>query len=101
MHFWLEFLPLVIYLLLIIILVIGIILGVKTIITLDKIEKVVDDVKEKVATLNGFFHIIDYTTDKIALATDKVVDAVAGVFSKVLFSKKKKNKKIEKEDENE
>lgn len=56
-------------------------------------EKVVDDVNEKVQTLNGFFHIIDYTTDKIALATDKVVEGITGFVSKMLFSKKKKKEK--------
>lgn len=99
MSFWLDFLPIIIYILLIIILIIGIILGVKSIITLEKLEKVVDDINEKVKTLNGFFHIIDYTTDKIAIVTDKIVDSVSGVFKKLLFSKKKK-KEIE-EEENE
>ncbi len=99
MNFWLEFLPIIIYILLIIILVIGIILGVKSIITLNKVEKVVDDVNEKFQTLNGFFHIIDYTTDKIALVTDKAVEGITSLFSKLLF-KKKKNK-IEKDEENE
>lgn len=93
MSFLLDFLPIIIYILLIIILIIGIILGVKTIITLEKIEKIVDNVNEKVQTLNGFFHIIDYTTDKIAIATDKVVDGISGLFKKLLFSKKKKDKK--------
>ena len=44
MEFWLTFLPLVIYILLIILLTIGIILGIKTIITMNKVEKVVDNV---------------------------------------------------------
>lgn len=97
MDFWLDFLPLIIYILLIIFLIIGIILGIKFIITLDKIEKVVKDVNDKVQTLNGFFHIIDYTTDKIALITDKVVDGIASIFHKIKFNRKKK--KIEKESE--
>ena len=100
MQFWLDFLPLIIYILLIIILLVGIILGIRLIMTLNKVEKFVDDVKDKVETLNGFFHIIDYTTDKIALATDKVVDAIAGFVSKIIFNKKK-NKKLEKDEENE
>ena len=100
MSFWLDFLPLIIYILLIIFLIIGIILGIKLIITLNKVEKVVEDVNDKVQSLNGFFHIIDYTTDKIALATDKVVDGIATIFHKLVSSKKKK--KIKKEsDENE
>ena len=40
MEFWLSFLPIVIYLLLIALLTIGIILGIKTIITMNKLEKV-------------------------------------------------------------
>ncbi len=99
MEFWLDFLPLVIYFLLIIFLIVGIILGIKFIMTLNKVEKVVDDVNDKVQTLNGFFHIIDYTTDKIALATDKVVDGIVSLFNKMI---KRKKKKIKKEsDENE
>ena len=93
MSFWLDFLPIVIYILLIFFLIIGIILGIKFIITLNKLEKVVEDVNDKVQTLNGFFHIIDYTTDKIALATDKVVDGVASLFNKIIKGKKKKIKK--------
>ncbi len=92
MSFWLDFLPLVIYILLIIILIVGIILCIKLIITLDKVEKVVMDVNKKVQTLNGFFHVIDYTTDKIALATDKIVESVVGFFNKLLFKNKKGKK---------
>ena len=46
MSFLLEFLPIIIYILLIIILIIGIILAIKCLITLDKVEKVVDNVDE-------------------------------------------------------
>lgn len=91
MDFWLSFLPIVIYLLLIILLVIGIILGVKTIITMNKLEKVVDNVNEKVESLNSIFSIIDFTTDKIASFTDKVVELAGGLFSKILFRKKRKD----------
>lgn len=101
MSFLLDFLPIVIYILLIIFLIIGIILGIKFIIMLDKVEKVVEDVNDKVQTLNGFFHIIDYTTDKIALATDKVVDGISSIFHKIMFSKKKKKLKKESDDDNE
>ena len=92
MEFWLTFLPIVIYILLIILLVVGIVLGIKTIITMNKVEKVVDNVNEKVESLNSIFNIIDFTTDKIALFTDKVVDIASSIFGKLLF-----RKKIEKE----
>lgn len=98
MDFWLSFLPIVIYILLIVLLIIGIILGIKSIITINKVEKVVDDVNEKVESLNGLFQIVDFTTDKLVSITDKVIDGISTLASR-LFLKKKKNKK--EEDENE
>lgn len=92
MDFWLSFLPIIIYILLIIILIIGIILGIKGVITLKKVEKVVDDVNEKVESLNGLFHIVDFTTDKIVSISDKVVDGLSAVASKLFFRKKKNGK---------
>lgn len=93
MDFWLSFLPIIIYILLIILLVIGIILGIKSVITIKKVEKVVDDVNEKVESLNGLFQIVDFTTDKIATLTDKVVDGVGAIANKLFFRKKKKGEK--------
>lgn len=87
------FLPIIIYILLIIILIIGIILGVKSIKTITKVEKVVDDVNDKVQSLNGFFNLIDYTTDKLVSVTDRVVDGISGVIGKLFFKKKKKVRK--------
>ena len=72
MSFLAEFLPIVIYVLLIIVLLIGIILAIKFLITLEKIDRVVDNVNDKVRALDGLFHIIDTTTDRIVLVTDKV-----------------------------
>lgn len=96
MDFLLQFLPIIIYILLIIILVIGIILGIKSIITLNKVEKVVEDVNDKVQSLNSVFSIIDFTTDKLALITDKVVEYISMIFTRLFTSKKRKG-----EDENE
>ena len=95
MDFWLSFLPIIIYILLIILLVIGIILGIKSISTIKKVEKVVDDVNEKVESLNGLFQIIDFTTDKIVSLTDKVIDGVSSLASKIFFKKKVKRKKVD------
>ena len=57
-----EFLPIVLYILGSILLVVLIILGVKLIITMNKIENVVDDINTKVKTLDGFFSVIDFTS---------------------------------------
>jgi len=85
------YLPLVVYILLIVILVVGIVIGLKTIKTLDKLDRVVDDVQKKVSSLNGIFSIIDVTTDKLVSFTDKIVDTASNVIKKIF---NKKNKKV-------
>lgn len=86
-----TFLPIVIYFLLIILLIIGIILGIRSIQTLNKVDKVVEDVNDKVQSLNGFFNIIDFTTDKIVSVTDKVVEGISGLIGHVFKKKHTKN----------
>jgi uncharacterized protein YoxC len=76
-------LPIIIYFLLIILIIIGIILGIRAIQTLNKVDRVVDDVNDKVQSLNGFFNIIDFTTDKIVSITDKVVEGISGLIGNV------------------
>lgn len=88
------FLPIVINLLLIILLIVCIILGVRLIKTINKVDRVVEDVNDKVQSLNGLFSIIDFTTDKIVSITDMVTDGISGLIGR-FFSKK--SKKIESE----
>lgn len=82
-----EFLPILLYILGSILLVVLIILGIKLIITMNKIEIVVDDITKKVKSLDGLFSIIDMTTDKLAMLSDKVVDGVS-LFIKKVFRRK-------------
>ena len=82
----------IIYILLIGLLVIGIILGVKAIITIDKVEKIVDSVKSKVNTLTGAFTLIDTITDKLAIFTDNIVDNTTSFIGRLLLKKKRKKK---------
>ena len=62
-----------------------------------KVEKVVDNVNEKVESLNNVFNLIDFTTDKLAAFTDRIVDIVGTIFSKLLFKKKRKKDDYEEE----
>ena len=62
----------------------------KTIITMNKLERVIDNVNSKVESLNSIFNFIDFTTDKIASFTDKVVDAAGNLFGKLLFARNRK-----------
>ena len=49
--------------------------------------------------LDGLFHIIDTTTDKIVLVTDKVVEGITSTVANLFSSKKKNKKEITKKDE--
>ena len=91
-----EFLPLLLYVLGSILFVVLIILGIKLIITMNKIEIVVDDITKKVKSLDGFFSIIDMTTDKLAMLSDRVVDTVS-LFIKKFFKRKENEIKNEQE----
>ena len=77
-----------------ILLVVLIILGIKLIITMNKINLVVDDINGKVKSLDGLFSIIDMTTDKLALLSDRMVDGVTYLIKKVFKSKNRKEDEI-------
>ena len=89
-----EILPIILYVLGSILLVVLIVLGIKLIITMNKIENVVDDITMKVESLNGFFSIIDMTTDKLALISDRVVEGVTSIIRKI-FNRKKEEEDID------
>ena len=89
-----EILPIILYVLGSILLVVLIILGIKLIITMNKIEDVVDDINKKVKTLDGFFSVIDFTTDKLAMLSDRVVETIT-TFIKKIFRRKEEEKKDE------
>ena len=87
-----EWLTIVLYVLGSILLVVLIILGIKLIKTMNKIEVVVDDINKKVKTLDGFFSLVDTTTDKLAMLSDKFVDMTSSLVKKIF---KRKDEKID------
>ena len=95
-----EVLPIILYILGSILLGILIVLGIKLINVMNKMEKVVDDINTKVSSLNGVFSIIDATTDKLALLSDCMVDGISLIIRK-LFAKKNKKSKEKENDDNE
>lgn len=96
-----KVLPIIIYFLLIVILIVGIILIIKLIQTMNKVDKVVEDVNHKVQSLNGFFQVIDFTTDRIVGLSDKIVDLVSNGIDRLINMKSKKKKKIKDEEKEE
>jgi len=83
------------YILGVALLVILIILGLKLINTVDKTNEILDDVNDKVQSLNGLFNAINMTTSTISSIGDKVVNIFATIVGKFVGKKKKKNKKEE------
>ena len=84
-------LPIIIYFLLILLLIVVIVLGIKFIITIDRINSIIEDVQEKVESLNTIFKVATKTADKVSYFGSKVVDSVIGMLNKVLGVKNRKD----------
>ena len=69
--------------------VILIILGIKAIQMMDKMDRIIDNIEDKVNSLNGMFAVINKTTDSIDLISSKVVGVVTNTIGR-LFRRKKK-----------
>ena len=83
-------LPIFIYILLIGLIIIGIIIGIKLIITMNKVEKVIDNIEGKVNSLNGLFDIIETTSGKIANIYDRVIGFITHIVKKIFIGKKER-----------
>ncbi len=90
----LDVLQVILYILGSILLIVLIVLGIKLIITMNKIENVVDDINVKVNKLNGVFSIIDLTADKLVLISDKLVDGISSLIRKIFAKKKREDDEI-------
>lgn len=86
-----EILPVVLYILGSILLVALIVLTIKLIITMNKIEKIVDNITDKVKVFDELFNLIGLITGKFTAITDKVIDSVALLIEKVFKRKEEKN----------
>ena len=84
LDFWL---PVLLYTFGIILLIVLIILGIRLIQILDRCDKVIDNVEEKVNSLNGIF-VINKTSYGLSMISDKVISGVVGMISRI-FNKKK------------
>ena len=92
-----ETLPVVIYLLLIVLLVVVIVIGIKLIFTMNKVDLLLDDVTKKVHSLDRVFNMIDYTTDKVTMISDTVVNFITSKLKRII--KFKKNDEDDADDE--
>ena len=83
------------YLLGVVLLIILIVLGLKIIGLLDKASEILDDVNNKIKTLDGLFNAINMTTSTISSIGDRLVSGAANIFNKIF----KRNRKIDEEED--
>ncbi len=98
MEFLSQFLPIIIYVLLIIVIVVGIVLGIKLIITIDKVNNLVDDVQDKVSKVTPIFEAFGFISDKMSGVVTTVVGAIQNLITN-LFIRNKKEETESEEDE--
>jgi len=99
MEFLYDVFPLILYFLGGLLLVVLIILVTKLIETVEKTNILLDDIEAKSQSLNGLFSAIDSVGDTISSVNMKMVRMVTGLVEKLFRKRKKKNKKIEEENE--
>jgi uncharacterized protein YoxC len=58
---------------------------------MDKINDIVDDVSEKVESLNGIFKIFGFASDKLSILSTKLVDGVVSLINKITGLRKGKD----------
>ena len=95
MEFFLDFLPIIIYILLIVLISFCIYFVIKAIKIADNVNLLLKDVQDKVNSLNGFFKVIDFTTEKINAISERIVDLVISLFSRLFHKRKEESEDYE------
>ncbi len=72
----------------IILLIVGITIGIRMIALADKADKILDDVEEKVNSLNGIFNVVNKVSLGLETMSSKITGTIASLFGRV-FKKKK------------
>lgn len=76
----------------IILLIVLTILGLKSITVIDKADKIMDNIDDKVNSLNTLFNTIDRLSSSVSLVTNSFLDKSTKIMSKIFRSKKRKNR---------
>ena len=79
-----------------------IVLVIKLVYSVNRINSILDNVERKMKTVDKAFGAVDRLVDSFSAVTDKVVDGIASGISKIFNHKKKKNRikdELEKEED--
>lgn len=80
-----------------ILLIVLIILGVKLVNTVNRLNVVLDDLDAKIKKFDNAFHFVDLFADNMALIGDKIIDGTSYLIRKVFNKNKKGKEEIENE----
>ena len=86
-----TFLQILLYVLGAVLMVCLIVLIIKIIYTVNRINFLLDNIERKVRSLDKIFNAIDHFSDSFSMATDKVVNGLLNLANKI-FKKKKKER---------
>lgn len=90
-----EMLPIIIYFLLIVLLVVSIIVGIKLIFTITKVDELIDDVTEKLSSFDRLFNVINFTTDRFGVISETIISFITSKLKKLMKPKRKTKKEDE------
>ncbi len=90
-----EMLPIIIYFLLIVLLIVSIIVGIKLMFTITKVDELIDDVTEKLSSFDRLFNVINFTSDRFGVITETILSFVTSKLKKIMKPKRKTKKEDE------
>ena len=85
----------IIYFLLIVLLVVSIIVGIKLIFTITKVDELIDDVTEKLSSFDRLFNVINFTTDRFGVISETVISFITSKLKKLMKPKRKTKREDE------
>ena len=95
MEFVNVFLPVLMYSLLSVLIVVLIVLGIRLLETVNRVNKLLDDVEKKMDSMNGLFNVMDFVTTKATIVTDTIASAIMGAVSNLVKKRKQKKEDVE------
>lgn len=93
MEAWMDFFPVVVYCLAIALMILFMVLVIKLIHTVDRVNHILEDIEKKSRSLNSLFHVIDGVTDTLSVFSDAVVSAITSVVGRIFPRRKRKKEK--------
>ncbi len=95
MEFVNVFLPVLMYSLLSVLIVVLIVLGIRLLETVNRVNKLLDDVEKKMDSMNGLFNVMDFVTTKATVLTDTIASTIIGAVSNLVKKRKQKKEDVE------